>query len=252
MKRLIQLKDVDIRKKDFDSRVENFYSEMVKKLKAYLGKYFDNHSFYIYEEIRIVRMILQGKTNIKDTFGKYHEFVKDSNKAIKLSPTITITNDFIEDMRYYLLNLRNSPAMIAIEYEKNNGDIPVTYVFTEALIRYLQYLKEYNYNQEKNTTQMMPVRNKPYKSYTRAIAIYFRLLQINKRIGGHLSKNDILKLVENWKNPKTNQPMGQQNFYQVFATGKNGNRAISALSQQELKELYPKDYEFALTLLDNK
>ncbi len=92
---------------------------------------------------------------------------------------------------------------------------------------------------------------KPYKSFTRALAIYF-ILRGEQGVKIPDSKKEIYELVADWQNPETGNPVGKDSFYQTYYTGKDGNKGIYTQSPKKLKELYPLDYQYALTLLNPK
>ena len=95
-------------------------------------------------------------------------------------------------------------------------------------------------------------KEKPYKSYTRSVAIYFVLMKERKKFVIPTSKKGIYKLVEGWINPDTGNQIGKDSFYQTLSTGKNGADPIAHFTPETLQGLYPLDYQFAKTLFNKK
>lgn len=88
----------------------------------------------------------------------------------------------------------------------------------------------------------------PFKSFTRAIAIYYRFMIDQGLIEAH-NKNIIAHVKEmGWINPKTGKKLGDRSIILTLFNGKDDIDPILTYHESGLKKDFPKDYDYALNL----
>ena len=96
--------------------------------------------------------------------------------------------------------------------------------------------------------QAQPKKEKQYKSYYRAVAIYFKMKFDYEGKKAPEGKQNIWELVKNWKQPN-GKKINQNEFYKMFSVGKE---PIDNQSYNKLQIDFPKDYNYALTIFKER
>jgi len=93
-----------------------------------------------------------------------------------------------------------------------------------------------------------PKKEKPYKSYYRAVAIYFKMKFDFEGEKAPEGKQSIWELVKEWKQPN-GKCLNQNEFYKMFAVG---NEPIDNQGYTHLQDNFLKDYSYAITIFRKK
>lgn len=88
---------------------------------------------------------------------------------------------------------------------------------------------------------------KPYKSYTRVLAIYFMILHEREIQRIPTTKEEIINLVKDYRHPNGDE-IGKTSFYNMLKVSLKGEKPIYSHNTDDLKKKYPEDYEHAMKI----
>ncbi len=94
------------------------------------------------------------------------------------------------------------------------------------------------------SSQMRGKPEQTYKSYYRAVSIYFKMKFTFENVNAPEPKKEVYELVKDWTQPN-GKKINQNEFYKAF---KVGNKPICHQDYDILKSEYSIDYNFALTI----
>ncbi len=175
----------------------------------------------------------RGKKAVFDNYYK-HLFQKHKNKTIsidRLSKTVFLKETYKSEVE----NLEKFKKYINYFDIIKNKD------------NFLQYCDNFILWLERKQTKK-PKKGKPYKSYYRAVAIYFKMKFDFEGKTIPQGKQFFWGLVKEWKQP-SGKYLNQNEFYKMFAVG---NEPIANQSYIHLKDNFPKDYSYAITIFRKK